>query len=40
MDQVVIRYPSYWKIGTDSRPLAVGFMVDKMTLRQFFLQVL
>jgi hypothetical protein len=40
MDQVVIRHLSSWKIGIDSSAVALGFVVDEMTVRQFFLEVL
>jgi len=36
MDQAIIRHLSSWKIGIDSRPVAVGFLVYEMTSRQFF----
>jgi hypothetical protein len=36
VDQAVIRHISTWKIGVDSRPVAVGFMVNEITLRQIF----
>jgi len=36
MDQEVIRHLSSWKIGIDSRPVAVGFLVNEMKSRLFF----
>jgi len=40
MDQAIIRHLSSWKIGIYSRPVALRFVVDEMTFRQFFLQLL
>jgi hypothetical protein len=36
MDQAVIRHLSSWKIGIDPGPVVVGFVVNEITLRQFF----